>query len=269
MRAGAARLRLAHDLRDDSEVELTRVVLEADGNALDDEVHGRVIEGSRRRLAQLHLETGGGQRGPQIRGELRVSAVAVVDEEARALNVANGPTGGRGLFRRSGSEPRRRTRRPIAVCTPGCAAVLADRAQGGRQQPGGLVLADAADKPVAGGYRRRGGALSQLGVAMALRGEIGAHEQRGGDLVVGPPVATRTGQVEHPRHVDGCDLVVGRLGRDATSSPEDVRQHAHWRLSLTGAGIEPGTLKAPKRRTLHPRRRAYTIVKSVDVASRP
>ena len=85
---------------------------------------------------------------------------------------------------------------------------------------------------------------------MALRGEIGAHEQRGGDLVVGSPVATRTGQVEHPRHVDGCDLVVGRLGRDATSSPEDVRQHAHWRLSLTGAGIEPDTLKAPKRRAI-------------------
>jgi hypothetical protein len=56
-------------------------------------VHGRVVEGSRRRLAQPHLETGGGQRDAQIRGELRVGAVAVVDEEARAFNVAKGGSG--------------------------------------------------------------------------------------------------------------------------------------------------------------------------------
>jgi hypothetical protein len=87
MLAGAACLRLAHCVSDGSEVELTWVILEADGNALDDEVHGRVIEGPRRRLAQLHLETGGGQRGLQIRGEPRVSAVAVVDEEARAFTL--------------------------------------------------------------------------------------------------------------------------------------------------------------------------------------
>jgi hypothetical protein len=48
-------------------------------------MHGRVVEGLRRRLAHLHLETGGGQRDAQIGGELRVSAVAVVDEKARAL----------------------------------------------------------------------------------------------------------------------------------------------------------------------------------------
>ena len=64
------------------------VVLQADANALDDEVHGGVVEGSRRRLAQLDLEAGGGQRDLQIRGEPRVSAVAVVDDDARALNVA-------------------------------------------------------------------------------------------------------------------------------------------------------------------------------------
>ena len=46
---------------------------------------------------------------------------------------------------RSGSEPGRWTRRPLAACTPGCAAVLADWAQGCRQQPGGLVLANAGD----------------------------------------------------------------------------------------------------------------------------
>jgi len=59
MLAGATCLRLAHGLCDGGEVELTWVILEADANALDDEVDGRVIEGSRRRLAQLHLETGG------------------------------------------------------------------------------------------------------------------------------------------------------------------------------------------------------------------
>ena len=89
MLTGAACLRLAHGLRDGGEVELTWVVLETDGDAFDDEVHGGVVEGSSRRLAQLHLEPGGGQCDPQIRGELRVGAVAVVDEEARALNVAD------------------------------------------------------------------------------------------------------------------------------------------------------------------------------------
>jgi len=85
MLAGAPCLRLAHGPCDGREVELARVVLEADGNPLDDEMHGRVVEGLRRRLAHLHLETGGGQRDAQIGGELRVSAVAVVDEKARAL----------------------------------------------------------------------------------------------------------------------------------------------------------------------------------------
>ena len=59
-------------------------------------------------------------------------------------------------------------RRPIAARTPGSAAVLAHRAQGGRQQPGGFVLANAGDKPVASGHRRRCGALAQLGIGMAL-----------------------------------------------------------------------------------------------------
>ena len=62
MLARATCLRLAHGLCDGSEVELMWVILEAKGNALDDEVDGRVVEGSRRRLAQLRLETGGGQR---------------------------------------------------------------------------------------------------------------------------------------------------------------------------------------------------------------
>jgi hypothetical protein len=87
MLAAAACFRLAHGLCDGGEVELARVVLEADGHAFDDEVHGGVVEGSGRRFAQLDLEPGGGQCDPQIRGELRVSAVAVVDEEARASNV--------------------------------------------------------------------------------------------------------------------------------------------------------------------------------------
>ena len=92
MLAGAARLRLAHGLCDGSEIELTWVILQADGNAFDDEVHGGVVEGLRRRLAQLHLEAGGGQRGSQIGSEPRVSAVAVVDDDARALNVAKRAT---------------------------------------------------------------------------------------------------------------------------------------------------------------------------------
>src|SRR6266576_146468 len=93
MPAGAACLRLAHGLGDGREVELTWVLLEADGHAVDDEVDRRVVEGSRRRLAQLHLEAGGAQRGLQIRGELRVGAVAVVDDDARAVNVAEGAKG--------------------------------------------------------------------------------------------------------------------------------------------------------------------------------
>ena len=103
MLAGAARLRLAHGLRDGGEVELAWVILEADAHAFHDEVHGGVVEGSRRRLAQLDLETGGGQGDAQIRGELRVGAVAVVDEEARALNVANTAK----AFLRGSATPRR------------------------------------------------------------------------------------------------------------------------------------------------------------------
>src|SRR3954449_2771232 len=113
MLAGATRSRLAHGLRDGREVELAWVVLEADGHALDDEVHGRVVEGSGRRLAQLHLEPGAGQGGLQVRGELRVGAVAVVDEEARALNV---PLGKRRPSRAS-HEERGRPRGPRSVTT--------------------------------------------------------------------------------------------------------------------------------------------------------
>jgi len=115
MLAGATRSRLAHGLRDGREVELAWVVLEADGHARHDEVHGRVVEGSGRRRAQFHLEAGGGQRGLQVRGELPVGAAAVVDEEARAFNVANGRRslaaarpGGR---RRDEPLPPRRTRK--------------------------------------------------------------------------------------------------------------------------------------------------------------
>ena len=77
---------------------------------------GVYVEGSRRRLAQPHLETGGGQRDSQIGGELRVSAVAVVDEEARGLDVAKRsggtrpPAPGRADDDRSAQRARRRGR---------------------------------------------------------------------------------------------------------------------------------------------------------------
>ena len=110
MLAGATRSRLAHGLRDGRQIKLAWVVLEADGHARDDEVHGRVVEGSGRRRAQFHLEPGGGQGGLQVGGELPVGAAAVVDEEARALNVANG--------RRSLAAARPGGRKGTSLCRP-------------------------------------------------------------------------------------------------------------------------------------------------------
>ena len=83
-----ARLGIAHRGCDDRELVPPELLRDADGHSLNDEVNGRVVQGLRRRLAHLDLETRGAQSCPQIGGELGFGALAVIDDDARPVNVA-------------------------------------------------------------------------------------------------------------------------------------------------------------------------------------
>jgi len=83
-----ARLGIAHRGCDDRELVPPELLRDADGHSLNDEVNGRVVQGLRRRLAHLDLEARGAQSSPQIGGELGFGALAVIDDDARPVNVA-------------------------------------------------------------------------------------------------------------------------------------------------------------------------------------
>jgi hypothetical protein len=80
---------IPHGGRNDRKLPSADVSRDSHRYALNNEVHRRVVQRLRRRLADLYLEAGTAQRLVQSGSEVGIGAIAVVDDHAREINVAS------------------------------------------------------------------------------------------------------------------------------------------------------------------------------------
>jgi hypothetical protein len=113
------------------------------------------------------------------------------------------------------------------ITASAAACVLADRAVRAGHEPRGLVLADSRDEPDLRGHRGGRCAPSQVGIAMALGGEVGARSSAAAISVIRPPVPAIPGPLEHAPHVDRGNFLVRRLRRGVPAGAEDAGDDVH------------------------------------------
>jgi hypothetical protein len=82
---------IPHGGRNDRKLPSADLRRDSHRYALNNEVHRRVVQRLRRRLAGLYLEAGSAQSLLQSGSEVGIGALTVVDDDARESNLASHP----------------------------------------------------------------------------------------------------------------------------------------------------------------------------------
>jgi len=99
--AASPRLGIPHRARNDRKLPPADLSRDSHRYALNNEVHRRVVQRLRQRLAGLYLEAGTAQSLPQRGSEMGIGALAVVDDDARERQRSK--SSGEWIDRRSAS----------------------------------------------------------------------------------------------------------------------------------------------------------------------